>query len=62
MISFLVTVLFLLIILYVVKLVLNSIELPANVKQIIWILIGVLVLFMALQWFGLYDAGIKLPK
>jgi len=62
MIEFLITILFLLIILYVVNLVINALNLPENIKRIIWLIIGVFVLLMGLQYFGLYDAHINLPK
>lgn len=55
MIDFLIGALFLVVILYVVKLVMNMINIPENIKQIAWIIIGLIVLMIVLQWFGIYD-------
>ncbi len=43
---FLVAVLILVVVLYVAKLVMNMIELPAEVKQIAWLIIGLIALVL----------------
>jgi hypothetical protein len=55
MISILVTLLLGAIVLYVVYLIVGMINLPAQIKNIVYIIIAVIVLLWLLQTFGLYS-------
>ena len=54
MIELLVSLLLVLVIVYVVNLVIGSLNLPANDKTVVYIIVGIVVLLWLLQRFGLY--------
>jgi len=54
MIELLVGLLVLVIIIYVANLVIGMLNLPAQIKQIVYIIMAVIVLFYLLDFFGLY--------
>ncbi len=54
MIELLVSLLLLLVVIYVVNIVISSLNLPANIKTVAYIIVGVIVLLWLLQHFGLY--------
>lgn len=56
MISLLVSLLVLIVIIYVVNLVVGMLNLPENVKQIFYIIFGLIVLLALLGQFGLIPA------
>lgn len=55
MIELLVTLLLVAVLIYVVNLVIGMLNLPDQVKTIAYIIIGLVVLFWLLQYFGLYS-------
>ena len=59
MIEFLVTIILLLVVLYVINIVIGMLNLPANVKQIVYIIIGLIVLFWLLSYFGIYTLDLN---
>lgn len=54
MISFLVTILILLVVLYVARLVIAELGLPGNITKIVYLILGLVALFYLLNLFGLY--------
>jgi len=54
MIELLVGLLVLVIIIYIANLVIGMLNLPAQIKQIVYIIMAVIVLFYLLDFFGLY--------
>ena len=54
MISLIVTLLLVAVLIYVVNIILGMISLPPAVKQIVYIIIGLVVLFWLLDFFHLY--------
>lgn len=54
MISLLVTLLLVCVLIYVVNLVVGMLNLPETIKKIVYIIIGLVVLFWLLDFFGLY--------
>ena len=54
MIELLVGLLVLVIIIYIANLVIGMLNLPAQIKQIVYIIMAVIVLFFILDFFGLY--------
>jgi hypothetical protein len=58
MIEFLITILLLLVVIYVVKLVIDSIPLPENIKIVAYIILGLVVLLWLLQRFGIYTMAL----
>lgn len=58
MISLLLTLLVLAVVLWAVNLVMGMINVPAQVKQIAWVIIGLIVLFYILSLFGVVDSGL----
>lgn len=59
MISILVTLLLGAIVLYVVYLIVGMINLPAQIKNIVYIIIAVIVLLWLLSIFGLYTVPLR---
>ena len=55
MIELLVGLLVLVIIIYVANLVIGMLNLPAQIKQIVYIIMAVIVLLFLLDFFGLYN-------
>ena len=53
MIEFLIAVIVLLVVIYVVKLVVAEIPLPENIKTVVWLILGLIILFAVLNFFGL---------
>lgn len=58
MIEFLVTALIACVVIYVVYLVVGMINLPAPIKNIVYLIIGVVIIIWLLQHFGLYSGGL----
>jgi hypothetical protein len=61
MIEFLVTVLVLCIVLYVVYLILGMLHLPAPIMNIIYLIIGLIVIVWLLNYFGIWTGGLNRP-
>lgn len=59
MITFLVTLLLVAVVIYVVNLILGMLSLPPAVKQIAYIILGLVVLFWLLDFFGLYSFPLR---
>jgi hypothetical protein len=59
MISLLITVVILLIVLYVARLVVAELGLPANVVKIIYVVMALIGLLILLNTFGLYDFQLR---
>jgi uncharacterized membrane protein YuzA (DUF378 family) len=55
MISFLVTILMFLVILYVVRLVIGELGFPDNITKILYLIIGVIALFWLLDFFRIFS-------
>lgn len=55
MIDVLITLLLVAVVIYVVNIIINLISLPAQVKQIVYIILGLVILFWLLDFFGIYD-------
>lgn len=55
MISFLVSILLFLVVLYVVRLVVSELGLPPKIMTIVYLIIGLIALGYLLQMFGLYS-------
>lgn len=55
MISFLITLLIGAAVIYVVYLIVGMINLPAPIKNIVYIVVGLIILVWLLSYFGLYD-------
>jgi hypothetical protein len=62
MISMIVTLLLLGVLIYVVQLIVSMLALPSQVKTIVYIIIGVLVLLYLLNMFGLYNGQVLLVR
>lgn len=58
MIEFLVTALIAIVVIYVVYLIVGMINLPAPIKNIVYLIVGVVILVWLLQYFGLYSGGL----
>ncbi len=43
----------LVVVLYIVSIVMSMIPLPAQIKELAWLIIGLLVLLIVLGWFGI---------
>ena len=56
MIELLITLLLVAVLVYVVNLVIGMLNLPPQVKTIAYIILGLLVLFWLLDYFGIYTA------
>lgn len=54
-IDLLIAVIVLVVVIYVAKLVLDMVELPPPIRTIVMLIIGLVVLFIVLSWFGLAD-------
>jgi hypothetical protein len=54
MIELLVSVILLLVVIYVVHLVIDALGLPANIKTVAYLIVGLIALFWLLDRFGLY--------
>jgi hypothetical protein len=54
-ISFLITLLIGAAVIYVVYLIVGMINLPAPIKNIVYIVVGLIILVWLLSYFGLYD-------
>ncbi len=48
------------ILLYVVQIIMSMIALPPQIKQLAWLIIGLIILIIVLGWFGI--GGISLDK
>lgn len=59
MISFLVTLLLAVVVVYVVHLVIDMLGLPQQVKTIAYLIIGLIVLFWLLSFLGLYTFPLR---
>lgn len=55
MIELLVTLLLLAVVVYVVHLIIGMLNLPQTVKTIAYLIVGLIVLFALLNYFGLYN-------
>jgi hypothetical protein len=55
MISLLITIVVFLVIFYIAKLVIGSLGLPANIVQIIYLVLGLIALLWILSLFGLFS-------
>lgn len=55
MISILVTLLIAAIVIYVVYLIVGMINLPAPIKNIVYLILGLIILLYLLSYFGLYN-------
>jgi len=62
MISILLTLIVLAVVLYVVNIIMGMITLPPQVKQIAWVIIGLIVLIYLLSLFGVVDSNILMSK
>lgn len=64
MIELLVALLLVCVLIYVANLVIGMLNLPPQVKTIVYIILGLVVLFWLLQFLGIYDSGMNLnvPK
>lgn len=58
MIEFLVTALIAIVVIYVVYLIVGMINLPSPIKNIVYLIVGVVILIWLLQYFGLYSGGL----
>jgi hypothetical protein len=56
-IHLIVTLLLLLIGIYIAKLVIDAMPLPANVKTIAWLVVGLVFLLILLSYLGVYTPG-----
>ena len=54
MISFLVTVLVFFVVLYVVRMIVAELGLPANITKILYLIVGLVALGYVLNFFGVY--------
>jgi len=61
MISFLITLLLVAVVVYVVHLVIGMLALPPQVKTIAYLIIGIIVLFWLLNYFGIYSTPVHFP-
>ena len=59
MISILVSVLVLLVVLYVARLVIAELGLPANITKIIYLILGLVALFWLLNMLGVYSFPLR---
>ena len=59
MISFLVSILLFLVVLYVVRLVVGELGLPPKIMTIVYLIIGLIALFYLLNLFGVYSFPLK---
>ena len=55
MIELIISILLLLVIVYVVHMVIDALGLPGNVKNIAYLIVGLIALFWLLERFGLYS-------
>ena len=55
LIDLLIAVIILLVVLYVAKIVIDYLELPPPIRQIVMLIIALVVLVIVLGWFGLAD-------
>lgn len=58
-IEFLVSALLILVVLYVISLVIGQLELPGAIVKIFYLIIGLIILFWVLNFFGLYHMSIR---
>lgn len=61
MIEFLITVLILCIVIYVIYLVLGMIQLPAPIKTIVYLIVGLILLIAVLNYTGIYHLSLNQP-
>lgn len=61
MIEFLITMLLLCVVIYVIYLVLNMIQLPAPIKTIVYLIVGLILLIMVLDYAGVYHLSLGRP-
>lgn len=61
MIEFLVSMLILCIVVYVIYLVLNMIQLPAPIKTIVYLIVGLVLLVAILNYTGVYSLNLGKP-
>jgi len=59
MINVLVSLLIAVAIIYVVYLIIGMVNLPPNIKNIVYIIVGLIVLVWLLQFFGLYSPSLR---
>ena len=52
LISLLIAIIILAVILYAVSILLNMIEIPPSMKQLVWLVIFVVILIIVLSWFS----------
>ena len=58
MFDFLIAVILVLVIIYVVHMIIEALNLPANIKQIAYIVVGLIVLFWLLQFLGIWSGDL----
>ena len=58
MVKTLVSLLVLCIVIYVIYLILNMIQLPAPIKTIVYLIVGLVLLVWLLRYFGIMDSGL----
>ncbi len=49
------------VILYVVQIVMSMITLPPQIKQLAWLIIGLIILIIVLGWFGVGNISLNKP-